>query len=449
MNARMLRLSCFLAAMIALLEKPAFAQTEKLVPISDAKLVPAIQYEPARLRPLTPPTPTITPASHQEPVAPPTSAPPTSAPPPPVEFVEPPNVYRCWARLDYLHWWMTRQPIGVPLVTSNTPPAIGAIGEPGTTVLFGAGSGQQPNIGPFNGTRVTIGGWLEKNFDYGWEFGGFVLERRSSTFAASSPGGAAVNLAIPFNATEPFNGNPAGESSLNAGGVPSNANVHLTSQLWGLELNELAYVGAGENWYLTIVLGMRYLNMNENLTLTYTTFDTIGGGSIAVTDGFGTHNQFFAGQLGWRTGGTLGRFTFDSTAMFLCGPMRQVLNIAGATTVAGSGFGFAGGTTDAGIFAQPSNIGNHTRGVISYGTELQFKMGYAITRNIQPYIAYNALFINNVARPGNQIDRNINVTQQPFFVPPGTLIGDAAPLATIRGSDLWVHGLQLGIELRY
>jgi hypothetical protein len=437
-------MAVFLTALTACFAVPARGQI--VVPTTDVKMVPAVPYEPIRLRPLAPPTPAIVQASHQEPT------PPTPAPtPPPVEFTEAAhdNVYRCWARLDFLSWWISRPPIGVPLVTSNTPPAIGAIGEPGTTVLFGSGSGQQPSFGAFAGTKITIGGWLEKNYDYGWEFGGFVLERRSSTFNASSAGGAAANLSIPFNATDPFAGSPAGESSLNSGGAPSNATVHLTSQLWGFELNELAYVGAGENWYVTIVLGARYLNMNENLTLNYTNFDTITGGNLAVIDGFGTHNQFFAGQLGCRTGGTLGRFTFDTAAMLMCGPMRQVLNVAGATTVTGTAFGFADGTTNAGLFAEPSNIGNHTRGVIAVGTELQMKMGYAITRNIQPYVAYNALFINNVARPGQQIDRNVNVTQQPFFVPPGTLTGTISPLAAIRGSDLWVHGVQLGIELRY
>src|SRR5262245_4265163 len=99
MNARLLRLSYFLAAIFALTARPAFAQNEKLVPRADATLVPAIQYEPARLKPLTPPTPTVTPVSHQEPIAPPSPSPTPETPPPPVDFIEPPNVYRCWARL--------------------------------------------------------------------------------------------------------------------------------------------------------------------------------------------------------------------------------------------------------------------------------------------------------------------------------------------------------------
>jgi hypothetical protein len=297
--------------------------------------------------------------------------------------------------------------------------------------------------------RMTIGGWLENNYDYGWEFSGLVLDRRSAFFSASSPGGAAPGVAIPFNATDPFNMNAAGETSLNSGGAPASATVRLASQLWGLELNELAYVWANKNFYFTIVLGARYLNMNESLTLNYTTFDPATGGNVVTTDGFGTHNQFFAGQAGWRTGGTLGKFTFDTTAMLMCGPMREVLNIAGGTTVTGGAFGFTNGTTNAGVFAEPTNIGMHSRGVIAVGTDLQFKVGYAITPRIQPYIGYNALYLNNVIRPGNQIDRNVNVTQNAFFVPPGTLTGNVAPTATIRGSDFWAHGLQLGIELRY
>jgi hypothetical protein len=416
---------------------------EILVPPAKEILVPpAVQYEPARPQPLQPPT--ILQAGHLQELTPnvPSTQPPLQLDPPPRD-----GIYRFWGRLDYLAWWISRPPIGVPLVTSSTPTGIGATTEPGATVLFGNGSDQRPSFGAFSGTRITIGGWLESNYEYGWEFGGFVLERRSNFFNASST--ATSGVSIPFNATAPFNGNPAGETSLNSGGAPSTATVQLTSQMWGLELNELAYAWANDNCYFTAVLGARYLNINENLTLSYTVSDVVTKGNTVTTDGFGTHNQFFAGQFGFRTGGTLGRFTFDTSAMLMCGPMREVLNIAGGTTVTGGAFGFANGTTPGGIFAEPSNIGNHTRGVIAVGSELQLKAGYAITRYIQPYVAYNVIYLNNVARPGNQIDRNINPTQNAFFVPPGTLTGSAAPLAGIHGSDLWVHGLQFGIELRY
>jgi hypothetical protein len=46
--------------------------------------------------------------------------------------------YRVWYDVEYLRWRINSPPVSVPLVTSNpNPGTIGAIGEPGTTVLFG------------------------------------------------------------------------------------------------------------------------------------------------------------------------------------------------------------------------------------------------------------------------------------------------------------------------
>lgn len=363
------------------------------------------------------------------------------------------DAYHFWARLEYLRWYVTRPPVAVPLLSTNAPPAIGALNEAGTTVLFGAGSGQDATFGSISGGRLTIGGWLEKNYEYGWELTGFFLEQRNSLFNANTPGGAAAIISLPFNAVAPFTVggivNPAGETSLSAGGAPTDASVLLKSQLWGMELNELVYLWANDYCYITGVLGLRYLGLSERLTLNYTTLDPANNGALTVTDDFNASNHYAAAQLGARFGGTVGRFTWDTAMMFMAGPLRQIVQTTGTTTVTGGAFGFADGATAAGLFAEPSNFGSHERNVVAYGTEMQFKLGFAVTPRLQPFIGYNLLYVNNVARPGNQIDRNINITQNPFFVPPGTLAGETAPAAPVIRSEFWAHGVQVGVELRY
>lgn len=224
----------------------------------------------------------------------------------------PTDGFRFWARGEYLLWRVTGAPVAVPLVTTNNPPAIGALNEPGTTVLFGAGSGPDVNFGKFSGGRVTIGAWLEDDHEYSLEATAFLLQRRGFLFSASTVGGGAQVVSIPFNATDPFNGNPAGESALNAGAAPSSATVYLASRLFGGELNETIHLWSTETFYWSTLLGFRYVGLREELTLTHSSHDAGNSGTLSVNDAYATRSQFYGGQLGTRFGMSVGRFGLET-----------------------------------------------------------------------------------------------------------------------------------------
>lgn len=439
-----LRLSLIAALVIG--AQPLFAQPV-LPPAVEVTLVPTMPYEPER--PKQQEKSPIIPAGFTQ-----LEDGTLSGPAPEPKTSPHGDSYRFWFRCEILFWRTTNAPMAVPLVTSNTPPGIGALNEPGTTILIGKGSNQdKADYGLFGGGRLTMGGWLQEDYEYGWECTGFSLQHRSTSFDAASPGGTAPIVSIPFAATEPFNiVNPIGETALNSGTTPATANVHFTAQMWGLEINELAYLWGNANFYCTAVLGIRYIDLTENLTLTYTATDTVKNGSATVIDGFNTRNRFFGGQIGTRFGWNFGRWNFDTSAQVALGSMHRQVNIGGETNITNNAFGFADGTIPGGVFAQPSNIGRVNASVFTAVPELQLKLGYALTSRIQPYFAYNLLYLGNVARPGNQIDRNINPTQNAFFVPPGTMTGTAAPVASngnIQGSDFWAQGVQFGISILY
>lgn len=209
-----------------------------------------------------------------------------------------------WASTEYLLWWIKSAPVAIPLVTGNNDPGtIAALNEPGTVVLFGAGSKRETSFDPLSGGRVTVGGWLDADRRFGIEGSGFLLEQGSVLFNASSPGGAtAPVVSIPFNATQPFNNNPAGETALNSGNSPNTVNASITSHLWGAEVNGLAKVFGNANYYVTAVAGFRYLDLIESLSLTDAFLDVGNNGVVRVTDAFGARNQFYGGQLGVRGG---------------------------------------------------------------------------------------------------------------------------------------------------
>ncbi len=168
-----------------------------------------------------------------------------------------------WASTDYLLWWVKHGPLGAPLVTMN-PDAVNttaAVNQPGTAVLLGAGGNSSMNYGNFSGIRATLGAWLDPQGIFGLEGSGFVLERRSVGFGTGTLGPTDGILGIPFVATEPFAGNPAGESTLNAGGTPTLIQFQTTSQLWGAEANGLANLLQTRQVQWAMLLGFRYLDL--------------------------------------------------------------------------------------------------------------------------------------------------------------------------------------------
>jgi hypothetical protein len=68
-----------------------------------------------------------------------------------------------------------------------------------------------------------------------------------------------------------------------------------------------------------------------------------------------------------------------------------------------------------GYFAQPTNIGDFHRAVFAVVPEIGLNVGYDLTGWMTAFFGYTFLYTNNVARPGNQIDRSINPIQSPFF----------------------------------
>ena len=362
--------------------------------------------------------------------------------------------YRTWVGAEYLRMRIKSAPVPVPLVTGNNDPVnnIGALGEPGTTVLFGAGSGQSTNFDAASGVRFTAGWWLGSRAPVALELSAFMLNSRRIVFDATSDGGDAPLVSVPFFATQPFNFiNPAGETALNAGGAPNQVNVTLTSKLWGAEVNFIIDPHPESTIPLRVMptIGYRYLDLMENLALTDTFFDVAGGGTVTVADSFGTRNQFYGAQVGLRTFWSLSRWSLDSNVRIALGTNHQTLNVAGSTTVENAAFGLPTGITPGGVFAQSSNIGSFHRNVFAFLPEGLLKLAYELTQSIRLFAGYQFLYLNNAVRPGNQLDRNINPTQNALFNAGANIVGPLSPLPVFRSTDFWAQGINVGFELRF
>jgi hypothetical protein len=67
---------------------------------------------------------------------------------------------------------------------------------------------------------------------------------------------------------------------------------------------------------------------------------------------------------------------------------------------------------------------------------------YDLTPCLQASVGYNFLYWSKVMRGGEQIDTDVNLTQQP----PGPTTGDLRPRYLAITNDFWAQGLTAGLE---
>lgn len=340
-----------------------------------------------------------------------------------------------WGGAEYLLWWINDAPVPVQLITSNNN-APATVGQPGTEVLFGLGSPHGTPFGGFSGARLTLGGFLGDG-QLGAEVSGFLLEQRSINVSASGLGPGSPMIGVPFFLVTPP---PIGEVAFPGSYIVPNVNfpvtatVGLTSQMWGAEANGVWDFLVGGPFRLWALAGLRYLNLTENLTLSASGTpppNPQGLFQLSFTDNFGTRNNFYGGQVGLRGGWYYGGWAIDVIGKFALGLVSETVNISGVSS-------FNNIVSPIGLFARPSNIGTTNRTNFTFVPELQCQVGYFITDSIRPFAGYNLFYVNNVVRPGNQIDRNLM-----------TPVGGALPAPQFNQSGLFVQGLSLGVEIRY
>ena len=76
--------------------------------------------------------------------------------------------------------------------------------------------------------------------------------------------------------------------------------------------------------------------------------------------------------------------------------------------------------------------------------EIGFTVGYDFTSHLKATVGYTMLYWSNVARPGDQIDLNLDPAQ----FPPATAIGEK-PAYALHTSDFWAQGVNLGLSYTF
>jgi hypothetical protein len=350
------------------------------------------------------------------------------------------------ADVGYLLWWVADGPLNFPLVTTGDPtqPAPGAIGTPGTRVLFG---GNDLDFNTFAGLRGSFDVWLDGDRKVGLSLEGFGLFQRSNGFAAAGDANGNPPLYHPFYSAllnRPASFAIADPLGGGLGSLTGNVAIESTLEFWGAEANGLLNVYRDATWHLDALVGFRYLDLREDLRFQRSLRDFVFDIAQEQQESFRTSNQFYGAQLGGRLGLRAGALSLDVLGRVGLGSTHQVVTIQGQNFTTGTGAAVTGLTPGA-LYTAPSNIGRQERDRFGVVPQVQVKIGYALLEQVRVFVAYDYLYWNDVARPGRQMDGVLNVSQ----LGGGALVGPARPAPRFESSDFWAHGVTFGLELRF
>ncbi|MFO0825208.1 MAG: BBP7 family outer membrane beta-barrel protein [Gemmataceae bacterium] len=381
----------------------------------------------------------LTPVEIPSPVEPPTPQPEVDA----VERVERVQKQKACARgplgptwddVELLFWWPKAAPMP-PLVTATRVGGPPLLGGPNTLLLVG---GQSLGSQAIAGGRFTLGGSLNETETLGAELVYFFLGNRTFKTAITGVGNNRIQtLGLPY--ANAITGTQT-VFPLVAPGI-SNGSVYVTSttRLQGAEANAVANLFDLPGFKLNGLIGYRFLQVNEGLTIEQQRISSAGSGPIY--DEFVGHNRFNGGQLGLHADISHKAVFCELTGKVALGQTFEMVRIDGATGI--------GGFTPGGLYALASNIGRYTQNVFAVVPEGTIKIGVKLSDSGRLYVGYNFLYLSDVARPGDQVDRTLNPASIPALNPGGGFVPVDRPRPTMTRADFWAQGLSIGLETRY
>lgn len=348
---------------------------------------------------------------------------------------------RFWIQGEFLYWWTKNARIPALVTTGSfIDPRPGALDNPGTKVLLAGPLEYEERFGG----RFTAGWWLDPDHATGVEGAYFFLGDKEFRARFMSDGQSV--LARPF--TDANNNLP--DSSLVGfpGLVKGSIDITSSTRLDGFEVNLLRGGAKGESRRLHWLVGFRYLYLGEDLRIEENsqidaTSLRFPGNRVLVTDEFLSRNDIFGPQIGVKCSLSKEPLCLQFTGKVLLGASSQEVRMRGRTAIDT----IPETVAPAGLLAVASNSGSHDSWRFAVVPEVGVNLNYQITSCVKAFVGYNFLYINQVARAGNQV----NLAVHPHQIPTSATYGLSGPSPTfqLQNSDYWSHGLNVGLEWRF
>jgi Putative beta barrel porin-7 (BBP7) len=341
-----------------------------------------------------------------------------------------------WAGAEYLLWWPKGAPLP-PLVVSSRND-VPRYGSPSTTLLAGGGTDQSLSS---SGGRI------------GWGF--TINEDRTAALAASytffagrSRSNAVADVlearTLGRPITDPNTGN---ETSLAISSPKQGAGytqISASSRVTGWEVMGLINLIDGPQTRIHALAGYRYFQANEGLRIDQVS-NVYNRGTIAIADEFSTQNQFHGGLLGLTADIVHGPMFLELTGKISLGQVGQTVRIQGESVSLNAPVH----RWPTGFLAQPSNIGQSYHSTLAILPEAMLKVGYRFENQSRLFLGYNLIYLSEAVRPGEQVDRTLDVANVPLFGAGLSSTTTDRPGTAFLRSDFWIQGIVVGFEYRY
>lgn len=391
-----------------------------------------------------------------------------------------------WLESDYLLWSIKKAPVPIPIVTSASlaDPLPGALEQPGTKILLGD---KDINMGWMNGFRVALGEWIGNSHQFGIEGSFFMLPKTSHQQTINTSGEpGSMNVAVPIydiTGLWGLNGVP-GETifilpgPLSGPGFRGHFSLKVSSELLGSEIDTLVNLVARCGCGIDFIGGFRWVQLKESLSFIGNTSALpdapIVNGFYNFKDHFKTNNNFYGLLTGLKANYNMNRWLFKGFAKIALGCMNQKVGIKGKSQTSNGNLFYKTENTShevlgGGIFAEPTNRGSHHRNEFAIVLESGVNLSYQLSNCFEIGVGYNFLWMNQLIRPGKQIDRKINPTRTALAqasrnsvgIGPDVPVpfGDSVPAPLARGpkrpkfkhhdTDFWTQGLIANLNFRF
>jgi len=398
-----------------------------------------------------------------------------------------PRRYRSYGRVEYLAWWFAGMDIPALVVRGDpVDPDPNVDGDETINNAFVVYGNESILDGRRNGLRIRLGFWLDECGQLAIEGDYFNFRTVSSTFQDSGFSGDTGAIGRPFfdinNGAadavqlvyfpDVLEGSVTvrASSRFESAGIRFRENLCCFESCGGCGCGDC--VGCGDvvggcgsdcgpgcgdtcggggfgrrSQRFDLLLGLRYARLNERLSIDedLRTIEDNGGTptTFLVNDTFRTDNVFFGGELGFLMEWVADQWSLEVLSKLAIGSTRQRVTIDGSTIIDG------GTPLVGGLLAQTSNIGRYSRNELSVMPELGFTAGYQLSDQLKLTAGYTFLYWSSVVRPGDQIDLDVNSDLVPGENAPTTTTGADRPRFAFRDTDLWAHGINLGVEYQW
>lgn len=347
-----------------------------------------------------------------------------------------------WFEAEYLLWWSQGHYVPA-LVTTGTVASLGVLDSFDTEILYGA---QGLNGGSKSGVRLDLGWWLAP--EWALEANALWLADRTSTYDVSSTGDPL--LARPF--MNVVTGAEDSHVVALPGTVTGSLAISSTTRFKGAELLVRRTIHSRSDCRLDaadqyaarwdVLLGYRFNQLDDDL-LIQESIELAGPTTIGLYDSFDSNNDFHGVDMGLNASFQRNRWSLELLAKMALGNTRSRVWIDGATVTT------SGGVVDndpGGMLALTTNMGSYTQNNMAVIPELGVTLGFDITKRFRATFGYTFIYWSNVARAGEQIDRNLNPT---YFANNGPAAGAVQPEFVFVTSDYWTQGMNFGLELHF